>query len=73
MKLTLACVASLFLIAGACAADNEPPEGFKALFNGQDLSAWAPVNVASDTYTVRDGMIIISGDDEGRSGDSDAQ
>ena len=61
MKLPIACIASLLLIVNARAADNEPPEGFKALFNGKDLSGWAPVNVASDTYTVRDGMIIISG------------
>ena len=61
MKLPIVCIASLLLIANARAADNEPPEGFKALFNGKDLSGWAPVNVASDTYTVRDGMIIISG------------
>jgi hypothetical protein len=61
MNLSIVCIASLLLIANARAADNEPPEGFKALFNGKDLSGWAPVNVAPDTYTVRDGMIIISG------------
>ncbi len=31
---------SLSLIHTAHAADNSPPEGFKALFNGQDLSGW---------------------------------
>src|ERR1700678_4370998 len=61
MKLSIACIASLLLIAHGRAADNEPLEGFKALFNGKDLSGWAPANVASDTYTVRDATIIISG------------
>jgi hypothetical protein len=61
MKFPIACLATLLLIANARAADNEPPEGFTLLFNGKDLSGWAPVNVAADTYTVRDGMIIISG------------
>ena len=31
------------------------------MFNGHDLTGWVPVNVAPSTYTVRDGMIIISG------------
>jgi hypothetical protein len=60
MKLPL----SLCLLATSLAlhaADNEPPAGFKALFNGKDLSGWVPVNVAPDTFTARDGMIIISG------------
>jgi hypothetical protein len=31
---------SSILIAAAHAADNTPPEGFTALFNGKDLSGW---------------------------------
>jgi hypothetical protein len=54
-------ITPLLLAASLHAADNMPPEGFSALFNGRDLTGWVPVNVASDTYTVRDGMIIISG------------
>jgi hypothetical protein len=45
----------------ALAAENQPPEGFTALFNGRDLAGWVPVNVAPDTFTVRDGMVVISG------------
>jgi len=41
------------------AADDD---GFVPLFNGKDLTGWVPVNVASDSYTVRDGMIIIGGE-----------
>ena len=57
LPIALAFVASVALHA----ADNVPPEGFTALFNGKDLTGWVPVNVAPDTYTVRDGMIIING------------
>lgn len=34
---------------------------FVPLFNGTDLSGWANVNCAPDTFTVRDGMIISTG------------
>src|ERR1700759_559160 len=44
-----------------CAAENEPPPGFTALFNGKDLSGWVPVDVAPATFTVRDGMVVIDG------------
>ena len=57
LPIALAFVASIALHA----EDNAPPEGFTALFNGKDLTGWVPVNVAPDTYTVRDGMIIIGG------------
>ncbi|MCB1209013.1 MAG: DUF1080 domain-containing protein, partial [Verrucomicrobiales bacterium] len=40
------------------AADEE---GFVSLFNGKDLSGWRPVNVAADTFSVRDGMIVTTG------------
>lgn len=36
-------------------------EGLTPMFNGKDLSGWVPVNVAPNTFTVRDNMIIISG------------
>lgn len=41
----------------AAAADD----GFRPLFNGQDLSGWVPVNVAPETFSVRDGMIVSTG------------
>lgn len=36
-------------------------DGFVPMFNGKDLSGWVPVNLAPDTVSVRDGMIVISG------------
>ncbi len=38
-------------------ADDE----FRPLFNGKDLSGWVPVNVAPETFTVRDAMIVSTG------------
>ena len=36
-------------------------EGFVPLFNGRDLSNWTNVNVAPETFTVRDGIIVSTG------------
>ena len=45
----------LGFLAGA--AEGE----FIPLFNGKDLSGWVNVNVAPNTFTVRDGMIVSTG------------
>ncbi len=39
-KLMLAVVTALSLTAFAAAADNQPPQGYIALFNGTDLMGW---------------------------------
>lgn len=39
----------------------EPDSEFRPLFNGQDLAGWVSVNVAPDTFTVRDNMIVSTG------------
>ena len=36
-------------------------DGFVPLFNGKDLTGWHPVNVAADTFFVRNGMLITTG------------
>src|SRR4051812_41204172 len=36
-------------------------EDFRPLFNGKDLSGWVPVNVAPETFTARDGLIVSTG------------
>jgi hypothetical protein len=61
MKLPSLLSAAFFSAILLHAADNEPPPGFVPLFNGKDLTGWVPVNVAPDTFTVRDGMVVISG------------
>jgi hypothetical protein len=56
---TLDCLLLLALIGwsmNACAGD-----AFTPLFNGRDLTGWMPVNVASNTFTVRDGVIVSTG------------
>ena len=49
----------LVLGLSACALADE--DGFTPLFNGKDLTGWHPVNVAADTFFVRDGMLITTG------------
>jgi len=49
-------------IAGlARGQDTQEAPSWKPLFNGHDLSGWQPINVAADTFTVRDGMIVSTG------------
>src|SRR5262245_14217653 len=36
-------------------------DGFTPLFNGKDLSGWARVNCAPETFFVRNGMIVTTG------------
>lgn len=36
-------------------------ESFRPLFNGLDLGGWVPVNVPTNTFTVRDGIIVSTG------------
>jgi len=57
-----------FLVAlGAdpLAAQEPDAEGFVSLFNGRDLTGWAPINVAADTFFARDGMIVTNGEPTG--------
>lgn len=37
------------------------PDGFTPAFNGKDLSGWVPVNVAPETFTTSDNMVVITG------------
>ena len=55
---TLAALLALALSPPLRSADEE---GFVSMFNGKDLSGWVPVNLAPDTVSVRDDMIVISG------------
>ena len=40
LLLTISCIFFLTAVDATSAADNTPPEGFVALFNGDDLSGW---------------------------------
>ncbi len=52
---------SRVLLALALCSSTRADEDFRPLFNGRDLSGWVPVNVAPETFTVRDGMIVSTG------------
>jgi hypothetical protein len=51
----------LILLTLTTTARGADEEKFRPLFNGQDLSGWVPINVAPETFSVRDGMIVSSG------------
>jgi hypothetical protein len=39
----------------------QPPAQFQNLFNGKDLTGWANINTAPDTWAWRDGMVVSTG------------
>ena len=53
-------VVVVLLCAGSVAPGAEVPQ-FRELFNGKDLSGWVNVNTDKDTWTVRDGLLVCSG------------
>ena len=53
--------AALLALAFATRLLSAADDGFADLFNGKDLTGWRPVNVAADTFSVRDGMIVTTG------------
>jgi len=56
----LAAIFALSLAILAHAADNTPPEGFKPLFNGDDLSGWKVDDVQKKHWTVKDGALDLN-------------
>ena len=55
---TYARTLALCLAAALLRADED---GFVPLFNGKDLSGWHPCNIAPETFTARDGLLVTSG------------
>jgi hypothetical protein len=64
-KFLLICSAlNIFLVISSSGNDDENSEqelGFVNLFNGKDLTNWVDVNTSPDTWSVKDGMMICSG------------
>lgn len=48
---------ALLPLSSVLAAEDD----LRPLFNGKDLSGWVPCNVAADTFSVKDGMIVTTG------------
>ena len=53
--------ASLVILAGQAAAQDAGSPQFVELFNGKDLSGWVDVNTSNETWSVRDGLLVCSG------------
>ena len=49
---------SLLVPAALLHAEEAP---FTPLFNGKDLTGWVPCNIAPETFSVRDGMMVTTG------------
>lgn len=45
----------------AFAADNVPPEAFRALFNGKDLTGWTEKKQSPTHWSVKDGELVYDG------------
>jgi hypothetical protein len=64
-KFLLICSAlNIFLVISSSGNDDENSDkalGFVNLFNGKDLTNWVDVNTSPDTWSVKDGMMICSG------------
>jgi hypothetical protein len=60
-------IASIVLggLCTAAVAAQSPPLEFRDLFNGRDLTGWVNINTAPETWSVRDGMIITTGEPMG--------
>jgi hypothetical protein len=57
----IALLALVATLASASIAGGRAPAKWEPLFNGKDLTGWTRVNVAPDTFTVRDNTIISTG------------
>ena len=57
LSLLLVCVSSTLVAQDSAPTNLE----FRDLFNGKDLSGWIDVNTSEETWSVRDGMLICTG------------
>ena len=55
----LACLLSI--ASSLHAADNQPPEGFLALFNGRDLAGWTENKMPASHWTAKNGELLYDG------------
>src|SRR5207237_10714464 len=51
----------VLMAVSAALADKPDQDGFVPMFNGKDLSGWQYVNTPTETFFVRDDMIVTTG------------
>jgi hypothetical protein len=54
-------VGALLMVAGTERLAGQTAPEFVDLFNGKDLTGWVNVNTDPDTWSVRDGVLVCSG------------
>jgi hypothetical protein len=52
---------ALSLIPAATHAQTAEPLAFQELFNGKDLTGWVDVNTSKETWSVKDGLLVCTG------------
>jgi hypothetical protein len=55
------CLFFLLLVMVPSTAQESTSLGFRSLFNGKDLTGWVDVNTSEDTWKVKDGILVCSG------------
>ena len=53
--------ACCFLLGTSLPVCAQAPPQFQDLFNGKDLTGWVNINTAPDTWSVRDGLLVSTG------------
>jgi hypothetical protein len=61
MLIAMRTLALLVLPAALLCAADKPEKGFKALFNGKDLTNWTKAKENEGTFNVVDGVIVAKG------------
>jgi 3-keto-disaccharide hydrolase len=60
-QITFALAISLLLVLGVAQLGGGETPVYRDLFNGKDLTGWVNVNTDEDTWSVKDGMIVCTG------------
>ncbi len=61
LMLILSAGAAWLLACAPASTRGEEAAVFRDLFNGKDLTGWVDVNTSRETWTVRDGLLVCSG------------
>lgn len=60
-RVILLAAACLAILTGHAAAQSAEAPQFVDLFNGTDLTGWVDVNTSPETWSVRDGLLVCTG------------